>query len=195
VVRSTRCAPATSSSSARPSRARSGDTAEITLDTSNIQHYLIGAQGALLVDAAGNPCSGCYVYNSGNLIAGWWYRCVGAAIVVGVAGDDILGQEQFWEAMDILTPEPSIHVNGEKAIEVACRQCEHHASAGKNEVDIGVRPPVGRRHCGYRNSPCRVMMSVTPRWSTPPLSYATGRSAARCESSPPALRALEAEGW
>ena len=43
VVRSTRCAPATSSSSARPSRARSGDTAEITLDTSNIQHYLIGA--------------------------------------------------------------------------------------------------------------------------------------------------------
>ena len=97
--------------------------------------------------------------------------------------------------MDILTPEPSIHVNGEKAIEVACRQCEHHASAGKNEVDIGVRPPVGRRHCGYRNSPCRVMMSVTPRWSTPPLSYATGRSAVRCESSPPALRALEAEGW
>lgn len=51
--------------------------------------------------------------------------------------------------MDILTPEPSIHVNGEKAIEVACRQCEHQASAGKNEVDIGVRPPVGRRHCGY----------------------------------------------
>ena len=97
--------------------------------------------------------------------------------------------------MDILTPEPSIHVNGEKAIEVACRQCEHQASAGKNGVDIGVRPPVGRRHCGYRNSPCRVMMSVTPRWSTPPLSYATGRSAARCESSPPALRALEAEGW
>jgi hypothetical protein len=29
------------------------------------------------------------VYNSGNLIAGWWYRCPGAAIVVGVAGDDI----------------------------------------------------------------------------------------------------------
>ena len=105
-----------------------------------------------------------------------------------------LGQEQFWEAMDILTPEPSIHVNGEKAIEVACRQCEHKASAGKNGVDIGVRPPVGRRHCGYRNSPCRVMRSVTPRWSTPPLSYATGRSAARCESSSPALRALEAEG-
>jgi len=62
---------------------------KITLDTSNIQHYLVGAQGALPVDAAGNPCSGCYVYNSGNLIAGWWHRCVGAAIVVGVAGDDI----------------------------------------------------------------------------------------------------------
>jgi Mn-containing catalase len=62
---------------------------KITLDISNIQHYLVGAQGALPVDAAGNPCSGCYVYNSGNLIAGWWYRCPGAAIVVGVAGDDI----------------------------------------------------------------------------------------------------------
>ena len=62
---------------------------KITLNASNIQHYLVGAQGALPVDAAGNPCSGCYVYNSGNLIAGWWYRCPGAAIVVGVAGDDI----------------------------------------------------------------------------------------------------------
>jgi hypothetical protein len=89
VVSSTRCAPATSSSSARPSRGEVATPLKITLDTSDIQHYLVGAQGALPVDAAGNPCSGCYVYNSGNLIAGWWYRCPGAAIVVGVAGDDI----------------------------------------------------------------------------------------------------------
>jgi len=39
----------------------------IALDTSNIHHYLVGAQGALPVDSAGNPWSGSYVYNSGNL--------------------------------------------------------------------------------------------------------------------------------
>jgi Mn-containing catalase len=41
---------------------------KIALDTSNIHHYLVGAQGALPVDAAGNPWLGSYVYNSGNLI-------------------------------------------------------------------------------------------------------------------------------
>ena len=40
---------------------------KIALDHSNIHHYLVGAQGALPVDAAGNPWSGSYVYNSGNL--------------------------------------------------------------------------------------------------------------------------------
>jgi len=39
----------------------------IALDTSNIHHYLVGAQGAMPVDAAGNPWLGSYVYNSGNL--------------------------------------------------------------------------------------------------------------------------------
>jgi Mn-containing catalase len=39
----------------------------IALSESNIHHYLVGAQGALPVDAAGNPWSGSYVYNSGNL--------------------------------------------------------------------------------------------------------------------------------
>ncbi len=37
------------------------------LGAGNIHHYLVGAQGALAVDAAGNPWSGSYVYNSGNL--------------------------------------------------------------------------------------------------------------------------------
>jgi len=37
------------------------------LDTGNIHHYLVGAQGALPVDSVGNPWSGSYVYNSGNL--------------------------------------------------------------------------------------------------------------------------------
>ena len=40
------------------------------LSAGNIHHYLVGAQGALPVDAAGNPWSGSYVYNSGNLVLG-----------------------------------------------------------------------------------------------------------------------------
>jgi Mn-containing catalase len=39
----------------------------IALGTVNIHHYLVGAQGALPVDSVGNPWSGSYVYNSGNL--------------------------------------------------------------------------------------------------------------------------------
>ncbi len=39
----------------------------VALDTGNIHHYLVGAQGALPVDSVGNPWSGSYVYNSGNL--------------------------------------------------------------------------------------------------------------------------------
>src|SRR6478609_4269700 len=40
----------------------------IALDHGNIHHYLVGAQGALPVDSVGNPWSGSYVYNSGNLV-------------------------------------------------------------------------------------------------------------------------------
>jgi len=39
----------------------------MALSQGNIQHFLVGAQGAMPVDAAGNPWSGSYVYNSGNL--------------------------------------------------------------------------------------------------------------------------------
>jgi Mn-containing catalase len=46
----------------------------IALDTSNIHHYLVAAQGALPVDAAGNPWSGSYVYNSGNLVLDLLYN-------------------------------------------------------------------------------------------------------------------------
>ena len=41
---------------------------ELALGTGNIHHFLVGGQGALPVDAAGNPWSGSYVYNSGNLV-------------------------------------------------------------------------------------------------------------------------------
>jgi Mn-containing catalase len=41
---------------------------QIALGEGNIHHFLVGAQGALPVDAAGNPWSGSYVYNSGNLV-------------------------------------------------------------------------------------------------------------------------------
>ena len=40
----------------------------------NIHHFLVGAQGALPVDAAGNPWSGSYVYNSGNLVLDLLYN-------------------------------------------------------------------------------------------------------------------------
>ena len=47
---------------------------EVALHQSNIHHYLVGAQGALPVDAAGNPWSGSYVYNSGNLVLDLLYN-------------------------------------------------------------------------------------------------------------------------
>lgn len=47
---------------------------EIAKHESNIHHYLVGAQGALPVDAAGNPWSGSYVYNSGNLVLDLLYN-------------------------------------------------------------------------------------------------------------------------
>ncbi|MCT9821397.1 manganese catalase family protein [Microbacterium sp. W1N] len=46
----------------------------VALDTGNIHHYLVGAQGALPVDAVGNPWSGSYVYNSGNLVLDLLYN-------------------------------------------------------------------------------------------------------------------------
>src|SRR6478735_4860349 len=47
---------------------------KIALDTGNIHHFLVGAQGALPVDAVGNPWSGSYVYNSGNLVLDLLYN-------------------------------------------------------------------------------------------------------------------------
>jgi len=47
---------------------------DVALDTGNIHHYLVGAQGALPVDSVGNPWSGSYVYNSGNLVLDLLYN-------------------------------------------------------------------------------------------------------------------------
>ncbi|PWJ55867.1 Mn-containing catalase [Quadrisphaera granulorum] len=44
------------------------------LSEGNIHHYLVGAQGALPVYSAGNPWSGSYVYNSGNLVLDLLYN-------------------------------------------------------------------------------------------------------------------------
>jgi Mn-containing catalase len=44
------------------------------LSNGNIHHFLVGGQGALPVDAAGNPWSGAYVYNSGNLVLDLLYN-------------------------------------------------------------------------------------------------------------------------
>ena len=40
---------------------------ELALSAGNIHHFLVASQGAMPVDAAGNPWSGSWVYNSGNL--------------------------------------------------------------------------------------------------------------------------------
>ncbi|HEY8283924.1 MAG TPA: manganese catalase family protein [Chloroflexota bacterium] len=40
----------------------------------NIHHFLVGAQGAMPVDAVGNPWMGSYVYNSGNLVLDLLYN-------------------------------------------------------------------------------------------------------------------------
>jgi Mn-containing catalase len=47
---------------------------KIALSEGNIHHYLVASQGALPVDAAGNPWSGTYVYNSGNLVLDLLYN-------------------------------------------------------------------------------------------------------------------------
>ena len=44
------------------------------LTDGNIHHFLVGAQGAMPVDAVGNPWSGSYVYNSGNLVLDLLYN-------------------------------------------------------------------------------------------------------------------------
>lgn len=46
----------------------------IAPDAKNVHHFLVGAQGALPVDAAGNPWLGSYVYNSGNLVLDLLYN-------------------------------------------------------------------------------------------------------------------------
>ncbi|RHA44060.1 manganese catalase family protein [Cellulomonas rhizosphaerae] len=46
----------------------------LALDQGNIHHWLVASQGALPVDSAGNPWSGAYVYNSGNLVLDLLYN-------------------------------------------------------------------------------------------------------------------------
>ena len=43
-------------------------TMDMAKDQMNPHHFIVGAQGALPVDAAGNPWSGSYVHSHGNLI-------------------------------------------------------------------------------------------------------------------------------
>ncbi len=46
----------------------------VALDTGNIHHFLVAGQGALPKDSAGNPWTGAYVYNSGNLVLDLLYN-------------------------------------------------------------------------------------------------------------------------
>src|SRR5690606_6591452 len=44
------------------------DTMDMVKEPKNPHHFIMRAQSALLVDAAGNPWSGSYVHNHGNLV-------------------------------------------------------------------------------------------------------------------------------
>lgn len=44
------------------------ETLGVGKEAQNPHHFIVGAQGALPVDAAGNPWSGSYVHNHGNLV-------------------------------------------------------------------------------------------------------------------------------
>ena len=46
----------------------------VALDSPNIHHFLVAAQSARPVDAAGNPWSATYVYDSGNLVLNMLYN-------------------------------------------------------------------------------------------------------------------------
>src|SRR4051794_40327438 len=77
IARLTDGAPGYKGSATKPvdEPGKSGATPLSTaLSAGNIHHYLVGAQGALPVDAAGNPWSGSYVYNSGNLVLDLLYN-------------------------------------------------------------------------------------------------------------------------
>ncbi|MBG6055336.1 Mn-containing catalase [Salinibacterium sp. CAN_S4] len=47
---------------------------ELALSEGNIHHFLVASQGAMPVDSAGNPWSGSWVYNSGNLVLDLLYN-------------------------------------------------------------------------------------------------------------------------
>ncbi len=46
----------------------------VALDSPNIHHFLVAVQSARPVDAAGNPWSASYVYDSGNLVLNMLYN-------------------------------------------------------------------------------------------------------------------------
>jgi manganese catalase len=46
------------------------------LNAPNIHHFLVAGQSAMPVDSAGNPWSGSYVYNSGNLVLDMLYDLI-----------------------------------------------------------------------------------------------------------------------
>lgn len=46
----------------------------IALESPNIHHFLVAAQGSRPVDAAGNPWSASYIYDSGNLVLNMLYN-------------------------------------------------------------------------------------------------------------------------
>ena len=124
---------------ARRARRQGGATPlSIALDTGNIHHYLVGAQGALPVDAAGNPWSGSYVYNSGNLVLDLLYNLM-------LESTGRLQKCRIYEMTDNKTARSTIaylivrdqaHENAyAKALEIAGRQLGCRAADPKTNAE------------------------------------------------------------
>ena len=133
----------------------------IALDHGNIHHFLVGAQGALPVDAVGNPWSGSYVYNSGNLVLDLLYNLM-------LESTGRLQKCRLYEMTDNKTARSTIsylivrdqaHENAyAKALEIARGELEGHAADSEDQ-----RGAVPRGQAAARSRPAEQAVLVRPR--------------------------------
>ena len=137
----------------------------IALDHGNIHHYLVGAQGALPVDAVGNPWSGSYVYNSGNLVLDLLYNLM-------LESTGRLQKCRLYEMTDNKTARSTIsylivrdqaHENAyAKALEIARCQLEGTRCRSRRRT-----PSASPRSSDCSTSGCRASSSRST-WATSP---------------------------
>src|SRR5215212_5145499 len=74
----------------------------VALDSPNIHHFLVAAQSARPVDAAGNPWSASYVYDSGNLVLNMIYNKAFRSTVSYLIVRDLSHEKVFAKALETL---------------------------------------------------------------------------------------------